>query len=416
MYPNDYKLSASAWLVCAWLLHQLCSLFLHSTSCSKFLFAALRVPFGVIMSRDSKKDDNKKESKKKKKSKSEKGQSSSSSSSGSLDSISSGPSTVLDEVTSETEAAVKSKRRSSHGHASRTRSKSHSKSSNHKSAASKKKSVSSSNSSNSRAPRVASIDSSNLRANLQRSRIFNTKANSVPPKGRVRENALKTKVPNNQNTPLEASANDIPEKTILQEPVKSYNEKVREEFAARNVCRLAKSDCDPLPFLKPVAEDNVSESFLDRQVDARKVINFMVNHMTQYYDLEKDKDPFSKSRQLMDDQLWDTLAYLIPLLCRQMINLVRDEPLIVDVIPSDKWPSSVVFGDVHGNFNDVYHIYKNFITNPKYAHHRLIFLGDYVDRGPKPIEILCFLFAHKLVYPDRYVLLRGNHEVSAKPG
>ena len=49
-------------------------------------------------------------------------------------------------------------------------------------------------------------------------------------------------------------------------------------------------------------------------------------------------------------------------------------------------PNVIIFGDIHGNFNEIHFIYVNFISNPKYAT-KFIFLGDYVDRGHQTLQV-----------------------------
>jgi serine/threonine-protein phosphatase PP1 catalytic subunit len=41
----------------------------------------------------------------------------------------------------------------------------------------------------------------------------------------------------------------------------------------------------------------------------------------------------------------------------------------------------------------------------------VIFLGDYIDRGPAPLEVLERLFSLKIEEPGKTILLRGNHEL-----
>lgn len=73
-----------------------------------------------------------------------------------------------------------------------------------------------------------------------------------------------------------------------------------------------------------------------------------------------------------------------------------------------------VFGDIHGNMNDLLSFAKNFW--PLGLHltpGSFLFLGDYVDRGSYSLEVLAYLFTQKIMFPEKVFLLRGNHEVRA---
>jgi hypothetical protein len=71
-----------------------------------------------------------------------------------------------------------------------------------------------------------------------------------------------------------------------------------------------------------------------------------------------------------------------------------------------------VVGDLHGDFGTLSKIldeinFQKFLSNPN---NKLIFLGDYVDRGSKSIEVLYKICSIKQLYPDSVILMRGNHE------
>ena len=76
-----------------------------------------------------------------------------------------------------------------------------------------------------------------------------------------------------------------------------------------------------------------------------------------------------------------------------------------------------VFGDFHGNIADLIAFAK--LMWPLGMHltpGSFLFLGDYVDRGQYSIEVLSYLFAQKIMLPDKVFLLRGNHELRSVNG
>lgn len=67
----------------------------------------------------------------------------------------------------------------------------------------------------------------------------------------------------------------------------------------------------------------------------------------------------------------------------------------------------VIVGDTHGDFFATKIIVKNFINK---KNHFLLFLGDYVDRGPNSKENIDFLLDIKEKH-ENLILLAGNHEM-----
>jgi serine/threonine-protein phosphatase PP1 catalytic subunit len=67
----------------------------------------------------------------------------------------------------------------------------------------------------------------------------------------------------------------------------------------------------------------------------------------------------------------------------------------------------VIFvGDTHGDFEATEKIVRRYLK----SENKLVFLGDYVDRGPASLENINFLLGQKVEHPESLYLLMGNHE------
>ena len=86
----------------------------------------------------------------------------------------------------------------------------------------------------------------------------------------------------------------------------------------------------------------------------------------------------------------------------QVARRFTEEPKLIEL----RGRQAVFVGDTHGDFEAT----KLIIERHPPKDTTLVFLGDYVDRGPKSAENLNFLLKLKLEYPDKLFLLMGNHE------
>ncbi|HJT09545.1 MAG TPA: metallophosphoesterase family protein [Candidatus Nitrosotalea sp.] len=72
----------------------------------------------------------------------------------------------------------------------------------------------------------------------------------------------------------------------------------------------------------------------------------------------------------------------------------------------------VIVGDLHGDIKSLKRIleeigFENFLSN---FNNKIIFLGDYIDRGSHSLEVLQYICYLKCKYRDSIILMRGNHE------
>ncbi|MEM3063284.1 MAG: metallophosphoesterase [Nitrososphaerota archaeon] len=67
---------------------------------------------------------------------------------------------------------------------------------------------------------------------------------------------------------------------------------------------------------------------------------------------------------------------------------------------------AAIVGDTHGDLETTMKVIESFLEKGDIV----IFLGDYVDRGPYQIENINYLLEKKVNFPNKLFLLRGNHE------
>ena len=95
---------------------------------------------------------------------------------------------------------------------------------------------------------------------------------------------------------------------------------------------------------------------------------------------------------------------------KDVMTIINRVDTILDKEPNLLYlydPITIV-GDIHGQFHDMMRMFS--LSSPDFGSRRWLFLGDYVDRGKFSIEVVMYLFALKINFPNNIYMLRGNHE------
>ena len=90
-------------------------------------------------------------------------------------------------------------------------------------------------------------------------------------------------------------------------------------------------------------------------------------------------------------------------------TILEEEPKLIK-IPKGR---IYIVGDTHGNLPMTIHAFRHAFPDEESCHSRfdkIIFLGDFVDRGGYSVENVNFLMSLKIQYPEKIILIRGNHE------
>ncbi|WAR30868.1 PPP6-like protein, partial [Mya arenaria] len=92
------------------------------------------------------------------------------------------------------------------------------------------------------------------------------------------------------------------------------------------------------------------------------------------------------------------LKWLCDMVCELLLEESNVQPVNTPV---------TVCGDIHGQFYDLMELFR---TGGQMPDTNYIFMGDFVDRGYYSLETFTLLLTLKAKWPDKIVLLRGNHE------
>ncbi|CAI4228762.1 unnamed protein product [Auanema sp. JU1783] len=110
----------------------------------------------------------------------------------------------------------------------------------------------------------------------------------------------------------------------------------------------------------------------------------------------------SLNDQQIDYKIEDLLE-----LCQDALDVIKRDEMLATISPP-----VVVVGDIHGQYFDLLRLFSLFNQNSIHGVFTMkyVFLGDYVDRGSRSLECISLLFTLKILFPTKYLLVRGNHE------
>jgi len=144
------------------------------------------------------------------------------------------------------------------------------------------------------------------------------------------------------------------------------------------------------------------EAFNDNS-DAHELL-----HLLRFFEQPLECGPGGKPKEALDWGSVDTMHLTLCLakVCQKAMKLLGDEPKLMHLTS----PTHIL-GDLHGNYPDLVSFEKLlWPMGPNLTPGNFLFLGDFVDRGDYSLEVVAYVFAHKVISPDKVFLLRGNHE------
>ncbi len=101
-----------------------------------------------------------------------------------------------------------------------------------------------------------------------------------------------------------------------------------------------------------------------------------------------------------------TFIKYLECLCSLLENILLCEQRVIRI----NSPAYLV-GDINGNLEDLLAMERLLWQSFPIISANYVFLGNFVDFGKWGLESCIYLFALKIIAPNKFMLLRGNHEV-----
>ncbi|UXI16473.1 tRNA dimethylallyltransferase [Sarcoptes scabiei] len=133
--------------------------------------------------------------------------------------------------------------------------------------------------------------------------------------------------------------------------------------------------------------------------------NYILNLIRKLYGVERMDE--RRKKEITTEVINGLSFNVIKNVCDDVSEIFATESRILKISTP-----IYILGDIHGNINDLL-IFEAQLwpMAPAVTSSNVLFLGDYVDRGEFSIEVVCYLFAMKILCPIKFHLLRGNHEI-----